>query len=165
MAEPVFVLDANVFMEAARRYYAFDLVPPFWETLVEFAEAGRLESIDRVKKEIEKGKDDLAEWAGSHFSDAFASTDEDSINALYADIMSWVESQTQYTDAAKADFAGDADGWLVAYAKTKNRILITHEVAAPDAKAKIPIPNVCLAFDVEFEDTFQMLRKLGVRFG
>jgi hypothetical protein len=24
-----YVLDANVFIEAARRYYAFDLAPPF----------------------------------------------------------------------------------------------------------------------------------------
>jgi len=29
MGDPVFVLDANVFIEAARRYYAFDLAPKF----------------------------------------------------------------------------------------------------------------------------------------
>ena len=29
-APVVYVLDANVFIEAARRYYAFDLVPRFW---------------------------------------------------------------------------------------------------------------------------------------
>ena len=48
-----YVLDSNVFMEAARRYYAFDIAPPFWESLVHHAANGRLESIDRVKQELE----------------------------------------------------------------------------------------------------------------
>ena len=29
-----YLLDANVFMEAHRRYYAFDLCPGFWECLL-----------------------------------------------------------------------------------------------------------------------------------
>lgn len=29
----IFIPDANVFMEASRRYYAFDIAPPFWEAL------------------------------------------------------------------------------------------------------------------------------------
>jgi len=35
-----YVLDANVFIEAARRYYAFDIAPPFWESLVQHAANG-----------------------------------------------------------------------------------------------------------------------------
>ncbi|MEM3335857.1 MAG: DUF4411 family protein [Thermoplasmata archaeon] len=27
--EETYLLDANVFIEAARRYYAFDIAPPF----------------------------------------------------------------------------------------------------------------------------------------
>ncbi len=33
-APPVYLLDANVFITASRRYYAFDLVPTFWSALV-----------------------------------------------------------------------------------------------------------------------------------
>ncbi len=55
-----YVLDANVFIEAARRYYAFDLVPRFWESLIHHAAKGRIESIDRVKQELDKGKDEIA---------------------------------------------------------------------------------------------------------
>lgn len=29
-----YVLDTNVFIEADSRYYAFDLVPAFWDNLV-----------------------------------------------------------------------------------------------------------------------------------
>jgi len=31
---PVYVLDANMCIEAAQRYYAFDLAPGFWQALL-----------------------------------------------------------------------------------------------------------------------------------
>jgi Zn-dependent peptidase ImmA (M78 family) len=37
---PPYVLDANVFIEAARRYYALDLAPGFWQKLTQYASAG-----------------------------------------------------------------------------------------------------------------------------
>jgi len=159
-----YVLDANVFIEAARRYYAFDLAPPFWESLVQHAANGRIYSIDRVKQELERGKDELATWATSQFNDAFASTDEEDVIESYSEVMSWVQAQDQFLDAAKADFAAVADGWLVAYAKAKEYIVVTHELPATDARKKIPIPNVCEALGVSYVDTFAMLRELGVRF-
>ena len=159
-----YILDANVFIEAARRYYAFDIAPPFWESLIHHASNGRIQSIDRVKQEIERGKDELATWATTQFSNAFASTDEENVIESYSEVMSWVQSQDRFSDAAKADFATGADGWLVAYARTKGGIVITHELPATDARRKVPIPNVCDAFSVSYDDTFEMLRQLGVRF-
>ena len=82
MGNVAYVFDANVFIEAARRYYAFDLAPRFWESLVEHANNGRIESVDRVKQELERGKDELAEWADSCFVHAFASTDEVSYESI-----------------------------------------------------------------------------------
>ena len=57
-----------------------------------------------------------------------------------------------------------ADGWVLAYAKVNNLIVVTHEEYAPDAKRKVPMPNVCLEFDIEYVDTFAMLRELGEKF-
>lgn len=164
MDDPVYVLDANVFIEAARRYYAFDLAPGFWQGLIDYGEDGQVESIDRVKHELARGKDQLAAWANSNFSDAFVSTDRTEVIRGYADIIAWVESQAQYSDAAKANFASGADGWLVAYASIEGRVVVTQEVPAPDARRKVPIPNVCDTFSVTFVDTFEMLRTLGIRF-
>jgi len=170
--DTVFVLDANVFIEAKNHYYAFDLAPKFWESLVRLAEEGRVESIDRIKQELLRGKgkpkegeppEELAAWAEEDFAKAFVSTDEDDVIKCYGDIMNWVSGQTQFFDAAKAHFAGGADAWLVAYARAKDRVVVTHEKAKPEARASVPIPNVCKAFDVPFVDTFQMLRTLGVR--
>ena len=160
----IYLLDANVFIEAARRYYAFDIAPPFWESLIHHAANDLIQSIDRVKFELERGNDELANWATNHFNDAFASTDEEDVIESYSEVMSWVQTQDQFLDAAKADFAKGADGWLVAYAKAKGRIIVTHEQPATDARRKVPIPNVCEAFSVNYVDTFEMLRQLGVRF-
>jgi hypothetical protein len=163
MERPVYVLDTNVFIEAARRYYAFDLRTRFWDILSQHAESGVIESIDRVKDELDK-EDELARWANSDFHKAFCSTDHADVIESYRQVMTWVQKQAQFSDAAKADFAKGADGWLVAYATAKRRIIVTHEVPAPDARKKVPIPNVCQQFHVRWVDTFGMLRELGVRF-
>jgi len=159
----VYLLDANVFIEAAHRYYAFDLAPRFWEVLIRLAEAGQIQSIDRVKEELERGNDELATWVKGPFITAFVSTDDTSIFRSFAEIMTWVQGQSQFLDAAKAEFANGADGWLVAYAQVKGYVVVTHERPAPDARRKVPIPNVCEAFHVPFIGTFEMLRTLGVR--
>jgi hypothetical protein len=163
MAGRVFVLDANVFIQAHRRYYAFDLAPRFWTGLAEHAATGQVESIDRVKSELEQGKDELAVWACGAFVRAFASTDEESVTRAFGSIMNWVSQQRQFSDAAKAEFAQGADGWLVAYAQAKGRVVVTHEVLDLNVRKKVPIPNICQAFAVPWVDTFAMMRELGLR--
>ena len=162
--EDVFLLDSNVFMQAARQYYAFDFAPGFWEALVEHASQGRIRSIDWVKRELEKGNDALADWAKGDFATAFATTARDEVAARYGEIMRWVASQTQYADSAKTDFADGADGWLVAYAKVEEKtVVVTQEPLRPDIKWRIPVPNVCQNFGVLWTDTFEMLRRLQIK--
>jgi predicted nucleic acid-binding protein len=159
-----YVLDTNVFIEAAKRYYAFDLAPAFWESILQHAAKGQIYSIDRVQEELERGNDELATWAKGDISEAFASSDQEEIINSYTAVMGWVYAQDQFTDAAKADFANGADGWLVAYAMSKGCIVVTQEVLDPVIRRKVPIPNVCEALGVRYVDTFTMLRELGVRF-
>lgn len=158
-----FVLDANVFIEASRRYYAFDLAPGFWEGLVHYAGMNRVRSIDRVGDELKRGKDELASWAEEH-DFLFVTTDDPDVTAAYRRIMNWVQEQGQFFTAAKAKFAADADGWVVAYAMAKNMIVVTHEEFHPDAKRKVYIPNVCRPLAVSYVNTFDMLRGLGFQF-
>ena len=163
MNDAVFVLDTSVFVEAARRYYAFDLVPGFWETLIVQARVGSVVSIDRVEKELRRQKDDLARWATRDFDTAFVSTDQPSVSACYRDIINWVQNQPRFKDAAKSKFAQDADGWVIAYAKATGSVLVTQEVSSPESRRKVKIPDVCEVFGVSTVDTFQMLRRLDVR--
>ncbi len=157
-----YVLDANVFMEAARRYYAFDLAPGFWDGLLHYASVGQVKSIDRVKLELARGNDDLADWANAEFKDAFATTDRQDVIEVYARIVAWVAGRDQYTDAAKHRFASGADGWLVAFAVACNCVVVTQELPAPHSRNSVKIPEVCEEFGVEFIDTFTMLRALNI---
>jgi len=160
----VYVLDTNVFIEASRRYYAFDIAPAFWDTLVECAQKGHIVTIDKVKQEIERGNDTLKQWMKNIFYQWCKSTSESGVTDAYSDIMKWVIAQNQFLPEAKYKFANGADGWLIAYAIAKNLIVVTHEEFDSNIKKQVPIPNVCRAFNVPYTDTFQMLRNLGVKF-
>lgn len=159
----IYILDANVFIEAYQRYYAFDLVPSFWDALIKLAKADRIRSIDRVKQEINKGDDQLKRWVNNHFSEWFMSTDDSEVFNSYQQIINWAFNHNQFKDYAKKEFASIADSWLVAYAKTYNCVVVTHEQFNGDIKKKIPIPNVCEEFDIPYIDTFGMLRRLNVK--
>lgn len=163
----VFILDSDVFMEAARRYYAFDIVPSFWLTIIRQAELGNILSIDRVKSEIDRGNDMLKEWANNEFRSWFQTTDNEEVLIAYAQLMNWANQQTQYTNAAKADFsrAENADAWIIAYSIVNACTIVTHEQINLECHIKIPIPNVCQAYNIHHVDTFQMLRHLNINLG
>jgi len=111
-----YALDANVFIEAAQRYYAFDLAPAFWDALVDQAKNGRLCSVDQVWEELKLGKDPLSRWPKTAFSAWFMPTKQGDVIGKYQDIIAWVHQQHQYRPTAKSEFAEGADGWVVAYA-------------------------------------------------
>lgn len=165
MASPLhYLLDANIFIEATRRYYAFDLAPGFWNALVWQESQGRIASIDKVKLELERGADALMTWATTAMpASCFHATDQDHVIAEFGQMVAWVQAQNQFHPDAKADFANGTDAWLIAFAKASNFVLVTHEVLAPDARNRVPIPNVCRAFGVDYVDTFEMLRRLNVQ--
>lgn len=168
MPTAIYLLDSTVFIESARRYYAFDIAPPFWHALIEYADNGKLQSIDRVKVELNRLKDELTNWANGHFHQWFVSSDQPDVIEAYAQVMTWAHAQAQFTDRAKSEFAAaeNADAWVIAYSHAKGCIVVTDEKFNPDIKREIKIPNVCRgpAFDIRCIDTFTMLRELGFKF-
>lgn len=159
-----YLLDTNVFVEAHRRYYGFDICPGFWDWLLHHQEANRVLSIDRVRQELKTG-DALDQWIKDTApSDLFHSTQDGAVIANFGSMMAWVQDEAQFTAAAKAEFAQVADGWLAAFAKAHGHTLVTHEELAPTAKKRVPLPNVCKQFGIEYQDTFAMLRELEARF-
>ncbi|MFO7342625.1 DUF4411 family protein [Caldibacillus debilis] len=162
----VYLLDANIFIDAYKKYYAFDIVPSFWEKIKQQAEAGRIISIDRVKDEIDRyhEEDELKIWVNQVFGRWFVSTDNEEVIESYREIINWAYHQSQFTDAAKNEFASVADSWLIACAKTYNCALVSWERHRPEKKSRIPMPNVCLAFHIPYiGNTFDWLRELRVK--
>jgi len=159
--ERVFLLDTNVLIAAHRAYYAFDLCPGFWESIKAAHAAGRIFSTRRVRDEMVGKGDALATWVAQELPPEFFVDDSAAgIVAEYGPMMAWVVARG-FMPAAQAKFATDADGWLVATAKHGNFCLVTHEARKPDAKARVPIPNVCEEFAVSYCNSFEMLRALG----
>jgi len=165
MPPPHCVLDANVLIEAHKRYYAFDICPGYWAALLAHHERGHVCSIDRVREELVKQRDALSRWAKQEApASFFAGTADPAVVASFGQVMTWLNRQAQYLPAATAEFAAGADGWLVAYAKKHGLVVATDEVANPAIKRRVPIPNVCDAFGVTYIGTFDMLRALGCVF-
>ena len=161
---PLFVLDANVFIGAHRRYYALDLCPGFWECLIHYCEESRLWSIDRVRDEILVKPDQLSEWVKQAPQNLFVSTAEESVIHAFVEMNEWVQENSRFQPQAIEEFARVADGWLAAYAKVNNAVVVTHEVFRRDRDDKVPLPNVCKQFGVKYCNTFAMLRRLDVHF-
>lgn len=159
-----YVLDANVFIEAHKRYYAFDICPGYWSAILANHGAGRLHSIDRVRDELVGQGDALSKSAQQAPDSLFVATSDSAVTTSFTSIMTWLQGQPQFLPAAKVSFAAGADGWLIAYAKTNGLVLATDEAPNPTIKRRVPIPNVCNAFGVNFIGTFDLLRALGTRF-
>ena len=136
----IYILDTSVLIQAHRVYYSFDIAPAFWNFLIESVKTDKIVSVDRVNDEILKGNDELADWVRNDFSFAFENTKD---------------------EFSRAD---NADAWTIAYASTHNCVLVTQEVLNNNIRRKIPIPNVCVAFDVKYIDTFTLLRELNFKF-
>ena len=164
-----FLLDANAFIEPRDRYYGFDLCPGYWTTLLQEHTRDRVFSIDRIRSELVPRKkedwDDLAVWIDEIAPDTFfKKTEDQAVIDVFQGMVNWAYGSSQFTDAAKAEFASVADGWLVAYAKVNGLVVVTHEDYAPEIKKSVKIPNVCVEFDVEYVSVFKMLRELGAKF-
>jgi hypothetical protein len=158
-----FVLDANAFIQAHRRFYPFDICPGYWQAVKWHHKYSGVCSIDRVREELERGEDKLFAWVKGNLSKTFfASTADLEIVSWYRKLAEWIAAEPQFLARAEEEFASAADGWLVAFAKARGGIVVTLEQFDPLIKKSVPIPNLCEAFDVEYVTLFEMLRRLKI---
>lgn len=140
-----YVLDANAFIEAKNRYYGFDLCPGYWVALIKYNEGKRLFSIAKVRDELvndtegkpDDGPDRLGDWAEDSVPEAFfKKTEDQAVIKAYREMVTWVNGESQFMPAAKAEFARVADGWLIAFAKITGMIVVTLEGYRPNARKR-----------------------------
>ncbi len=155
--------DADVLIAAYRNRYPPDLFPGFWDWLIHHLATGHLLIIDRVSAEIIHPLE-LSQWIKQATNDYFPTTATPPVANAYQQLMDWVQENSQFTPVARADFARGADGWLAAYAIVHGAVVVTNEVSAPDAKRKVPLPDLCNQFQIRSMNTIAMLRAFGARF-
>lgn len=153
----MYLVDANVLIEAKNRYYAFDIAPGFWAWLDRAREESVACSVEAVRGELLAGNDELADWARENT--AFFRPIDQGTTRHFGDLTTWATSQ-RFTQAAMAGFTGSS---AVAYAREHGYTVVTHERSQPHARARILIPDACLAMGVGTIDTFHMLRQTGAQ--
>jgi len=161
-----YLLDANVFIEAKNRYYGFDIVPAFWEWLDRRQASLEIASITSIYDELAQGDDDLSDWVKARRDSGWwLDIAGQEVQESYGEIVAWVMSHQGFTQAAKDEFLAGADPWLIAKARVLGVKIVTHEQLDLNAKRKVFIPVVCNHFDVDYLDTFELIRSFGDSLG
>ncbi len=156
-----YLLDANIFIEAKRRYYGLDFCPAFWDWLREQNRAGRVFSVEKVGDELAAGGDELSAWAAEIGNSLFLPPDEAMLGSLSA-VAEWIGHQ-KYHPSAVGDFLQDPDYYLCAFAHAHGHIVVTHEIPS-DGIRKVKIPNVCIGMKMKCMSPFEMLKMERARF-
>jgi len=83
-----YIVDSNFFIQAHSMYYPLDVMPSFWRRVMDLANAGRIISIDKVRNEIVKNKDDLTEWCETNLAKGFFH-DSQTVIQHYIRVVQW----------------------------------------------------------------------------
>lgn len=162
----LYLLDANVFIQAKNQYYGFDICPGFWSWMDSVLDNGDVFSIDMVRQELAKGDDDLADWAKERSKNpAFLKTEDGPTQQALEQVANYVAT-AGYKPQALQKFLAGADPWLIAKAMAlpQTAKVVTHERLSLNSVSRVPIPNVCREHTVEYCDTFDLLRRLSAKF-
>ena len=159
-----YLLDANVFIQAKNQYYGFDIVPAFWDWLVQANGTDTVFSIEKVRDELLGYGDELSVWARERDQAGgfFLGPDDAVLNGL-KDVAQWARGQG-FADAVVNEFLAAADFYLVAHAYSHGHVAVTQEIFEPAITRKIKIPNACNGLGAQWMNTYEMLRTEGASF-
>lgn len=157
----IYLLDANVLIDANRDYYPTDRVPEFWEWLVHQGQADSVKVPIEIYEEIRDGNDELAVWTKDDTVEAALLLDDAADPAL----VSQITEQGYASDLADDEILKvGRDPFLLSYALSDltNRTIVTTEVSKPGRqRANRHIPDVCSTFNIRCRNTFEFVRELN----
>lgn len=156
----LYLLDANVLIDANRDYYSLQRVPEFWEWLANAGENGHAKIPLELYEEISEGKDNLATWAKQeHIKTALLFDEEVDVSLVSRATDEGYASDLTDDEVVKIG----RDPFLVAYALRypHSRCVVTTEVSKPRrSRANRHLPDVCAQLGVHCCHTFEFLRAL-----
>lgn len=159
----IYLLDANVLIDANRDYYPISRVPEFWDWLVHCGEQGRVKIPVEIYEEIKEGNDDLAElFKQKEVKEALLLDEEVVVPVVSAVIDKGYAADLTDDEVEKIG----RDPFLVAHAlhRSEERCVVTTEVSKPKKqRANRKLPDVCTDFGVKSFNTFEFIRGLNFR--
>lgn len=152
MSNPKYVFDTNVFINLKNKYPSdISMFIPLWEKIETLFENGIIISSDEVVEEIEKGNDDLKDWAKAR-KDSFYPSDEP-IQQIVREILQ--KFPALVTGSKKSN---GADPFVIALAKQFNSTLVTEENRSGD-DSHPKIPNICEYYKIKYIKILEFLRE------
>ncbi len=159
----VYLLDANVMIDANRDYYPIDRVSEFWDWLQHHGSQGIMKIPVEIYEEIKDGKDVLATWIRqTDTKDALL------LNATADPAFVSIAVEQGYAPDLTDDeiFKLGRDPFLFSYAlrKPSNHCIVTTEVSKPKKqRANRHIPDVAASLGIASCNTFDLTRVLDFR--
>lgn len=158
----LYLLDANVFIDAERDYYSLDRVPEFWDWLIYMANSRKIKVPREIYEEVIVGKSELVNWMKENKTTLIL--DEPAPSRLIPIVLEQGYAN-DLTDEESERIGRDP--FLIAYALSDvdHRCIVTTEHSRPNKKrANRPIPDVCDELGVNRSiNTFELIRRLDFR--
>jgi len=156
-----YCLDTNFFIEAWNKYYSPDFCQSYWDIIDNLAKEGIVFITQEVKREIDKGDDNLKEWlkGKKYIVKPITEKVQLCLKELYAK-----NPNHQYL-ANNVKNRSIADPWVIAHAMAENAIVVTKEYLANSPNPqKIKIPDVCQNMNVKWIDDFDFIKEVNIKF-
>ncbi|PLC10811.1 hypothetical protein AUQ48_15920 [Kocuria flava] len=151
-----YTLDSNILINLVQRYPR-DIFPGIWDSIEESVAQGDSCISQAVHREVDRGGDDLHEWADDLPGFVCLVTDEElaTVAEIGAAHPGWVQGQLN-----------EADPFVVAHAKHESSTVVTEEKRkGPGTHDKnLKIPNVADEHEVEVLKFFDYVRREGWSF-
>lgn len=161
----LYLLDANILINAHRLYYPVDAVPEFWEWLAHHSRAGVIKMPIETFEEVKDGSDDeerdlLFGWL---------QVPENKRGIVLPDSVDGELVRRVTVQGYAVDLRDDEleqigrDPFLIAHALASphDRCVVSNEASKPNKiRQNRRIPDVCASLGVQCCDTFAMLRAL-----
>lgn len=158
----LYLLDANVLIDASRDYYPIERIPEFWDWLLFMGDSGTIKIPYEIYGEITAGDDLLTTWIRTA-KDSLVLDEEvnsDLIRKAYVEGYGGPLSDVEIAIPGK-------DPFLIAYAMAAaDRCIVTTERSKPSwVGAKRKLPDAAGDFDIICINTYRMIQNLDFSTG
>lgn len=157
----MYLLDANVLIDANRDFYGLDTVPEFWDWLLYQGEIGQIKIPHEIYEELTRGDHPLDSWLKRREHRQLLELQEQ----VDVDIVQRVIREGYANDLTDNEVESlGRDPFIIAYAliDTANRTVVTTEGNKPrKQRANRRIPNVCESLGVNPCHPFELYKVLG----